>query len=151
MIVLAARIDAELLEHISAEGILGEHSLDRLVHGELGLLVHEFLVLHFFKAADVAGVIAVILLFELLAGEDHLVAVDDDDMVAAVDVGGVFGLVLPFENSRHLRSKTSEHHIGGVDDVPLALHFAGFRHVRLIVVCHCGQILSHYRPPKFRM
>ena len=142
MVVLAARIDAELLEHISAEGVLGEHTLDGFVDGELGLLVHELFVLHLFETADVAGVIAVIFLLQLLAGEHHLVAVDDDDMVAAVDVGSVFGLILAFEDGSHLRSETSEHHIGGVDDVPLALHFAGFRHVRLIVVCHCGQPLS---------
>ena len=40
---------------------------------------------------------AVVLLLELLAGEDGLFGVDDDDIVAAVHVGGVVDLQLAAE------------------------------------------------------
>ena len=86
MIVLAADINAELLQHLLAEGVLGEHALDSFVNGKFGFLVHQFLVLDFFETADEAGVITVIFLFEFLAGENHLFAVDNTDMVTTVDV-----------------------------------------------------------------
>ena len=53
------------------------------------------------------------------------------------------GFVLPFKDRSNLRRKAAENHIGCVDNVPLAFHFAGLCHIRLIVFCHCRQILSH--------
>ena len=48
-----------------------------------------------FEAADPAGVAAVVLLLQLLAGQNSLLGVDDHDEVAAVGVGVNSGLCLP--------------------------------------------------------
>ena len=108
MSVLAAGVDAQFLEHLSAEGGLGEHTLDRLVDGEFGLLAHKFLVLNLFETADVTGVIAIVFLLQFSAGEHNLIAVDDYNVVATVDVGSVLGLVFSFEYARNLRGKSAE-------------------------------------------
>ncbi len=52
-----------------------------------------------FQAAHPAGVGAIVLLLHLVAGEDGLAGVDDDDVVAAVGVGGIGGLALPRSRS----------------------------------------------------
>ena len=45
-------------------------------------------------ATRIAGVVIVHLLLALAAGEHHLIGVDDDDVVAAIDVGRVVRLML---------------------------------------------------------
>ena len=64
------------------------------LHGDLGLLLHQQAVLGLLQAAHPAGVGAVVLLLHLVAGEDGLAGVDDDDVVTAVGMGGVGGLAL---------------------------------------------------------
>ena len=49
--------------------------------------------------ADITRVMIIILLFSLTAGEDSLSAVDDDDVVTAVNVRGKGGLVLAAEKN----------------------------------------------------
>ena len=56
------------------------------------------------------------------ARELHLVRVDDDDVVTAVHVGRVAGLVLASEDLRDLRCKTSQYLIRSVDDDPFLGH-----------------------------
>ena len=62
-----------------------------------GFSAIRVLVLDLLQAAGIAGVGAVVLLLQLLAGEDCVLGVDDDDVIAAVNVGGVIGLELAAE------------------------------------------------------
>ena len=78
-----------------ADHIARHHAADSQLHGQLGALPHQGAVLHFLQAADPAGVGAVILLLQFLAGEDGLLRIDDDDEVAAVGVGVYSGFSLP--------------------------------------------------------
>lgn len=55
----------------------------------------------------------------LVARELHLVRVDDDDIITAIDVGRVAGLVLASEDLRDLRCKTSQYLVRRVDHHPL--------------------------------
>src|SRR5699024_1073507 len=59
-----------------------------------------------------------------------LVGVDHDDEVAGVGVGGELRLVLAAEDVGDLDCESTEHHIGGVDDVPGARHVPGLGGVR---------------------
>ena len=52
--------------------------------------------------------VVVHLLLALAAGEDHLVGVDDDDVVAAVDMGREGRLVLAAQTHGHERSETAD-------------------------------------------
>ena len=58
---------------------------------------------------------------QLLAGQDSLIAVDDDDVVTAVNVGGESGLVLAAQDDSSLGSNAAEGFSSGVDHIPLAL------------------------------
>ena len=55
----------------------------------------------------------------LFPRESHFVGVDNDDVIAAVDVRSVAGLVLAAQDFRHLRREPPEHCICRVDQVPL--------------------------------
>ena len=81
--------DAQALELPVGDGVLLQHAADGETHRKLGLVGHQVLVLGLLQSAGVTGVGAVVLLLQLLAGEDGVLGVDDDDVVAAVDVGGV--------------------------------------------------------------
>ncbi len=72
--------------------------------------------------ADEAGVAHVLLGNFLLAGEDGLLRVDHDDMVARVDVVGENGLMLAPEEDRSLFRHATDDLLVGVNDVPLAFH-----------------------------
>ena len=83
----------------AGQGVLGDdvpghHAANSQLHGQLRLLLHESAVLGLLQTADPAGVGAIVLLLQLLAGQNGLLGVDDDDVIAAVGVGGVFGLML---------------------------------------------------------
>ena len=56
------------------------------------------------------------------AGEDCLVGVDDDDVVATVNVGGEIGLQLAAEQVGGDDGGAAQGLTGGVKNVPLALH-----------------------------
>ena len=111
MIMLCTCVNAEFLEHFCAERVLGKHALNCLVHCEFGFFRHQFLVLDFLESADVTGVIAIVLIFEFVARENDFVAVDYDNVVAAVDVGSVLWFIFALQDSSNLRSETTENHL----------------------------------------
>ena len=87
MVVLGTGEDAQALELPLGDGVLLQHAANGQTHRELGLLLHQGLVLGLLQAAGVTGVGTVVLLLQLLAGEDGVLGVDDDDVIAAVDMG----------------------------------------------------------------
>ena len=72
------------------------------------------------QAAGVAGVSAVVLLLQLLAGEDGLLGVDDDDEIAAIGVRGVLGLVLAAQQGGSGGGSLTQGLARRVQNVPLA-------------------------------
>src|SRR5262249_29547840 len=71
--------------------------------------------------ARVVRVRGVGLRLPLLAGEAHLLGVDDDDEVAGVDVRRVVRAVLAAQDGGDLHRQPTDHPVGGVDEVPLPL------------------------------
>ncbi|EGJ76843.1 putative 50S ribosomal protein L13 [Streptomyces sp. Tu6071] len=130
MRVLLARVDLQLREHLTAEGVLREHALDGLLDGLLRVVREEVVVTDRTQTARVTRVTVGELLGPLVAGEVHLVGVDDDDEVTGVDVGGVDRLVLAPQEAGGGRRQTAQDNVPGVDDVPLASHIAGLGAVR---------------------
>ena len=94
VVVLSATIDTQAAERGSAQAVLGHHTLDGDLHRELGLLLHQDTVLGLLQTTGPAGVMTIELLLALLAGEDSLGSVENDDKITAVNVGGVLGLML---------------------------------------------------------
>ena len=61
----------------------------------------------------------------LFAGEDNLVGVDDDDVVATLYVGRIAGLVFTHENFGYLRAETTEMQTGCVNHIPFVIDAGG--------------------------
>ena len=118
--MLSAAIDAQAAERGVTQGVLGQHALDRNLHRELGLLLHQDAVLGLFQTAGPAGVVAIVLLLAFVAGEDSLGSVEDDDKVAAVNVGGVLGLVLAAQQVGGGGSGLAQGLARRIKDIPLA-------------------------------
>ncbi len=95
MRMLGAGVEVQRLHLLAPKRAARDHPLDGLLEHALGEAAVEHLVGgHFLEAAGVAGVLVVDLLTALVAGEADLLDVDDDDVVAAVDVRGEARLVL---------------------------------------------------------
>ena len=58
------------------------------------------------------------LLLQLLAGQDSLIAVDDDDIVTAVNVRSETRLVFSAQDFGYLGGKTSQYRVRCVDQNP---------------------------------
>src|SRR5439155_10059301 len=80
-----------------------------------------------------AGVTAEKLAVELVAGELHLLRVDDDDEVTGVEVRCERRLVLAADDRRDARGEATEHLTVRVEDEPLASDLVRLRRVGLRV------------------
>ena len=137
--MLAAGVGAQAGHGVAADGVGGDHALHGKLHGKLRLGLHQGVIAGGLQVADVPGVAVVVLLLRLAAGEDGVLAVDDDDMVAAVHMGSEGDLVLAPQEHGSLSGYTAQRLARGVDDIPFAVDLTGFR--------HCGR--HSFRPPKF--
>jgi hypothetical protein len=146
--VLGAGVHLELGEHLPSEGVVRQHPLDRALDDAVG--VGAQLVAHVdgFQTTGVTGVPVGTLVVPLGTGQRNLARVHDDDEVTDIEVRGVLGLVLAAQKLRGLAGQSTEHHIGGVDDVPGPGDLAGLGGVRahgarvLFVVGKAGGIAS---------
>ncbi len=126
-------VDMEVLDELATEAVLGEHALDYMdvegVHTRFEVLVerllHQCLGGLLALSTGISGVAVIDPVSHLFAGQDNLVGVDDDDIVAASHVGGVAGLVFASEDFGHLRAESTEHLIGGIDEDPFLLYALG--------------------------
>ncbi|VXC74354.1 hypothetical protein SPHINGOAX6_40271 [Sphingomonas sp. AX6] len=122
--MLGALEDAQIAHLLTAQRTARNHALDCLFKDTLGEATVENLVRgHFLQATDVTRVLVIDLVGALLAGEPNLVGVDDDDIVAAIDVRGEAGLVLAAQDVCDDRRCTTDHQAFGIDDVPFLFHF----------------------------
>ena len=110
----------------AAQAVLGHHALDRVEDQLDGVLVEERLPGRRAQTARVARVVVGELLGGLVGGEDHLVGVDDDDVVAAVDVRGEVDAVLATQQRGGDRGDATEDQALGVDHEPVAGDLTGF-------------------------
>src|SRR5919112_3225747 len=107
MRMLSAAIDAQVAHDLTEKRAAGEHALHSLLdHALREAAVENELGSALLDAAWITGVVVVHLLLALAAGEHHLVGVDDDDVVAAVDVGRVVRLMLATQAHGNDRSET---------------------------------------------
>ena len=106
-------------------GVGWNHALDSVGHSQIAVLSHQLAVLDLLQAADVLAVGDVELLLGLLAGQNSLVAVDDNHEIAAVHVGGVIDLLLAAQQNRGLSSDVAQALAGSVEQEPHTLDFSG--------------------------
>ena len=126
-------VDVDVLDELASETVFGEHTLHHAeeegVHTGFEVLVVGFLHQHFggllTLTAGITGVVKVNLVGHLVAGQDDLVGVDDDDVVATLDVGRVAGFVFAAKNEGNFCTKTTEHLVGSVNNDPIAFNVFG--------------------------
>src|SRR5204863_244983 len=78
----------------------------------------------FLDAADIAGVMVIDLLLQLLAGQQDLGGIDDNDIVAAIHMRGVGRLVLAAQTHGDDGGQAAHNQAGGIDHDPLLFNLA---------------------------
>jgi len=121
VLVIRAAIDFEFLEHLAAQLVLWKHPSDGQLDDSLGPLVHHLGETGNLAPAGMMGVPVVLLLLGLLAGDPHLLGVDDHNIVAHVHVRRVRRLGLAHQNRCDLGGHPPEDRILGVHQQPFLL------------------------------
>ena len=107
--VVSAGIDAQVLHLAAAKRTARNHALDSLFDDAFRETALDDLARSaFLDAAGIAGVPVVDLVGVLLAGHRDLVGIDDDDIVAVVNMRGVGGFMLAAQAHGDERSETAE-------------------------------------------
>ena len=94
MLVLLALVQVQTAHAVTAQGVLGQHALNSQLHSVVGAVFHHNASFGFLQVTNPAGYAVVGLLLQLLAGQNSLVGVDNDNEVTAVNVGSEIDLVL---------------------------------------------------------
>jgi hypothetical protein len=129
--VLRAGEHAQLGQHLGGDAVLREHSLDGVHDHELGALGAHLGHAAVALAPDEAGEGHVLVLLLLLAREDDLLGVQDDDVVARVDVRRVGRLVAAADDVGQLDGEAAQHLPFGINEIPFGLHCLLLREIRL--------------------
>ena len=121
MIVRSALEHFELFDHLTTERVFGKHTLDRLDNGFIRIFFEKMRILLLFKPAHIAGVVRAEFLISLVARERDLIGIDDDNEIADVRIGRIFGFGLAFEHGRDNACKPTERNARRVYNEPTAL------------------------------
>src|ERR1700678_1563223 len=127
MRMLATLVDLKLGGHLTAHLVLGKHALDGLLDDRFGATGQELDEGLFAETTGETGVAAIELLVRLEAGEDDLFGIDDDDVIAHIDVGGVEDVELAGEDGGGLGGEAAERFAAGVEHEPLTLNIFAAR------------------------
>src|SRR5215471_3939212 len=117
-----AGIDAQIAELHASKRPARQHAFHRFLHDPLRKFALEDRARGaLLDAADVAGVVTIDLVLALPAGQHDFFRIDDDDIVAVIDMWGVGRFVLAAQPHRHQACEAADHEAGGVDDDPFLL------------------------------
>src|SRR5690606_6769560 len=93
MRMLCASVNLEFLGHGVTQRALGQHALDGFLQGTTRKTLLHFLEVGLGDTARIARVTVVTLVLSLVTGYDDISCVDDDDVIAGVNVRREFWLV----------------------------------------------------------
>src|SRR5438046_979909 len=131
--VVGACVNPQSREHIRAQRVVLEHAPNRVGDRERRVDRLRSVERAPAQPAGIAGVARVLLGRALRAGHLHPGGVDDDDVVAAVEVRRERRLVLAAQHLGYARSKAAENLIRGVNHEPVrVLQVGGFRRPGLV-------------------
>lgn len=72
----------------------------------------------FFNAADITGMLKIFFLSQLVAGQFDFVCIDNDDIVAAVQIRNKAGFVLAAQDLGNFGGKPAENNAFSINDIP---------------------------------
>src|SRR5690606_2043095 len=121
--VLGTGVHLEFLDHGVAQRTLGQHALDGLLDGAAGKPLLQFLEVRFADAAGVTGVTEVLFVLRLGARNDDLGSVDDDDVIARINVRREVRFVHTTQAACDFAGQTTHDFALGVDQKPVTLDF----------------------------
>ena len=124
--MLGTANDVETIQLNLGQTVLRQHALDGRLDDALGVGLEQLGVAIATQATRTTGV-HVQFLAQLVAGQSDLVGVEDDHVVAGIGVRSVGRLVLATQQGCRLSGETTEHHVGGVDDVPVVSQISWLR------------------------
>src|SRR5581483_11879614 len=90
---------------------------------------------NFLETAGITAVGTVHFLFELVSRKTNLLRVDDDDVIAAVQVRSELRFILANQYARHSRGYAAQHLSGGIYHNPLGTLRKCFRFAALWNIC----------------
>ena len=128
--MLCADIYVQLAEHLRAEAVLRQHTLNGMFNDAGREALEHLTGSRERRAALIAGVTEIGLVRQLLSRELYFFSIDNNDIITGVDMRRVNGLILTAKNLRDLRCKASDRLILGVYNIPLALNIGSFCHNR---------------------
>ena len=98
----------ELCHHLTTERITRNHALNRLLnHAFRKTTAQDFTGCGIFNAADITGMLIIVFVSELFAGQFNFVGIDNNDIVAAIQVRGEIRLILAAQNLGDFSGKTT--------------------------------------------
>ena len=123
MRMLIISIDLQLLDHCVTQRALREHTLNSDFKGATRETFLHLAKRRFDDATRVTRVTEITLVESLVTAHLHLGSVDDDDVVARINVRRKFRLVLTAEAESDFSSETTNDLVGCVNNVPFARNF----------------------------
>src|SRR5690606_11793844 len=124
MWVLGSCINAQVLHLTTAERATWNHALNCLLNNALWETAFENLARSaLFDATWMSGVPVVLLVSIFLASQDNLVGIDDDDIVAIVNMRSEGSLMLATQAIGDDSGKTTDNETFRVDQNPFLYHF----------------------------
>jgi len=120
-----ALVNMQLAQDGTSEAIVRDHALDGAFDDQFGMPVAARLGCLAVMAADEARITHVFLLRVFLAGKDGFLGIDNNDVIAGIDVAGKNGFVFAAKQNGGFLSHTTDNLVVGVDNVPLAFYLFG--------------------------
>src|SRR5260370_21787461 len=143
--VVGPGVDTKSLQHVGAQGIVLQHSTNRVRDWKRRVELLRLAKRPRPKSARVPRVPRVLLAQELGAADLELGSVDHDHVVAGVQVRREGGLVLATQDLGHAARQAAQNLIRGIDHNPIPLQIRGFRRPRFLLTQF--RLLSKSLPP----
>lgn len=121
--MFATRVDLQLGQHCPAELVLWHHALHGFLNNHFRRLVDQFVERDRFDTARIARVMVIHLVSRLVAGNNYLFCINNNDIVTCVHMWREFWLVLAAQSVGDLGTQATERLVGSIHDVPAVLHF----------------------------
>src|SRR4051812_40019639 len=128
--VSGTAVDLQLFDHLPAELVLRQHAQNGALNHRFRLVGTDETGRFLAQAAWIERVVTVDLVRLLLARQDDLLGVDDDDVVAGIEERRIGRLALAGNDPGDLGRETAEDFAFSVDDEPFRLDVALFGEIR---------------------